>query len=831
MKRPYITDYIQAKRLFFDGGTGSCLQAKGLKPGELPEYWNIEHAEEIVSLHYEYFAAGANIVKTNTFGANRLKFKDGTLETVIRAAVANAQEARERIEQLPEYREIPHYVALDIGPSGKLLKPLGDLDYTDAIDLFAEVVKIGSDAGCDLILIETMNDSYETKAAVLAAKENASLPVFVTTVYDETHKLLTGADPAAMAAMLEGLRVDAVGMNCSLGPEQMLPIVEELRQYTSLPMIVNPNAGLPHAKDGKTVYDVDADEFAEVLYQIACAGGAVLGGCCGTTPDYIRKTVQRCKDVPLPAYDILRQKKQPAMVSSHTHAVTFGERPILVGERINPTGKSKLKQALREHNLDYLMQEAIVQEERGADVLDVNVGLPEIDESTMMEEVVKQLQNVTDLPLQIDTSDPAAMERALRVYNGKALVNSVNGKAEVMRQIFPIVQKYGGVVVALTIDESGIPETAEGRIEIVKKIYKTAAQYGIAKQDIIIDPLAMAVSSDDKAAVATLETLKYVHDVEGGNTILGVSNISFGLPQRELITSTFFIMAMQNGLSAAIMNPNSYEMMKAYKTFCTLAGLDRQCMGYIRFAPEYADAMQTKYGAAVSASGAEAAHDKADAAKYGSEKEAFAKESLEYAIIHGLQAPAKEATTLLLKDTEPLEIINTKLIPALDYVGKGFEKKTLYLPQLLMSAEAANCSFAVIKDFMASSGREQAKSGTIVIATVKGDIHDIGKNIVKVLLDNYGFDVVDLGKDVEPQAIVDACVEKHALLVGLSALMTTTVPAMEATIKLLKEQAPWAKTVVGGAVLTKEYAQMIQADFYAKDAMETVAVAKQIYKQ
>ena len=815
-----ICELTKERLLFFDGGTGSVLQEQGLQPGELPERWNMTHAEEIQSLHYNYFLAGANIIKTNTFGANSLKFSDDELDEILSQAMKHAKEARRRVEQEPiaidaltpdgiDVAEEPHYIALDIGPTGKLLEPLGDLAFEDAVAVFAKTIKKGVAYGPDLILIETMNDSYEAKAAILAAKENSDLPIFVTTVYDETAKLLTGADPAAMVAMLEGLRVDALGMNCSLGPRQMASIVPQLVEPASIPVIVNPNAGLPQTKDGITYYDVEPDEFATLVSGFVEQGAGIVGGCCGTTPLHICKLVEACKQAPF----CRPKEKNLSVISSHTHAVYFGERPILVGERINPTGKPKLKQALRDKNMDYIIEAGLKQEEQGADVLDVNVGLPEIDEPEMMLSVVRELQSITSLPLQIDTSDYDAMEAALRNYNGKALVNSVNGKKEVMEHIFPLVQKYGGLVVALTIDEGGIPETAEGRIAIVKKIYQTAASYGIQQKDIIIDPLAMSVSSDDHAALATLEALRTIHDEFHGNTILGVSNISFGLPQRDQITSIFFTMAMQNGLSAAIMNPASVEMRKAHTCFCTLKGYDPQCMKYIEFAVNY-----------------EAATVKADQPKQNAQNGASGeKGSLSYAIIHGLKEPAAEATRELLKTEDSLSIINEKLIPALDVVGKGFEEKTVYLPQLLMSADAAKSAFATIKEELEKSGAEQEKKGTVILATVKGDIHDIGKNIVKVLLENYGYEVIDLGKDVAPERVVETCVERHILLVGLSALMTTTVPSMEETICQLREKAPWCKVVVGGAVLNQEYADMIGADFYAKDAMETVAVAQKIF--
>lgn len=839
-QRPFITEHIKRRITFFDGGTGSVLQELGLAPGELPERWNIDHAEEIISLHQGYFEAGCNIIKTNTFGANILKFadRDGnySLESIVTAAVSNAKEARKRVESgipiegpladclassaplagTPAAKRA-HYIALDIGPTGKLLKPLGDLDFEDAVKIFARTIQIGAGQGVDLILIETMNDSHEAKAALLAAKENCDLPVFVTTVFDEGAKLLTGANPAAMTAILEGLRADALGMNCSLGPEQMIGIVPELVKNASIPVIVNPNAGLPRSENGKTVYDVTPEDFAKLVLQIVDLGANVVGGCCGTTPAHIRALVNAAQD--RPQHTIA--DKGISLISSYTHAVELGKRPVLIGERINPTGKKRFKQALRDRDIDYIINEGLKQQANGADALDVNVGLPEIDEPALMVDVVKELQSVLDLPLQIDTTDLTAMEQALRIYNGKALVNSVNGKQEVMHSVFPLVKKYGGVVVALTLDEDGIPETAEGRIKIAQKIYDTAATYGISKKDIIIDPLAMAVSSDDTAAIATLQTLKTIHDEFHGNTILGVSNISFGLPQREIITSVFFTMAMQNGLSAAIMNPAAAEMMKAYTCFCTLAGYDAQCMRYIEYASNLVPVQATQ---TAGASSAPAASQPANALHFEGPAEELA-----FAIQKGLKNQAEDATKKLLETTDSMVIINDYLIPSLDVVGKGFEAKTVYLPQLLMSADATKAAFSVIKERLAASGEAGEKKGTIILATVKGDIHDIGKNIVKVLLENYSFDVIDLGKDVPPETISAVCVEKHVMLVGLSALMTTTVPSMAETIELLRKDAPWCKVCVGGAVLTQEYADMIGADKYCKDAMDTVAYAQEVF--
>lgn len=838
-KQP-IMEHISSRITFFDGGTGSVLQELGLAPGELPERWNIDHPEKIISLHQSYFEAGCNIIKTNTFGANVLKFADTdesySLEKIVTAAISNAKEARRRVESgvpiegplagcldssaplsgIPAAKRA-HYIALDIGPTGKLLKPLGDLDFEDAVRIFAKTIQIGVSQDVDLILIETMNDSHEAKAALLAAKEHCDIPVFVTTVFDEGAKLLTGANPAAMTAILEGLRADALGMNCSLGPEQMIGIVPELVKNASIPVIVNPNAGLPRSENGKTVYDVTPEDFAELVLQIVDLGANVVGGCCGTTPAHIRALVNAAQD--RPQHEI--KDRGLSLIASYTHAVELGKRPVLVGERINPTGKKRFKQALRDHDIDYIINEGLKQQANGADALDVNVGLPEIDEPALMLDVVRELQAVLDLPLQIDTTDLTAMEQALRIYNGKALVNSVNGKQEVMHSVFPLVKKYGGVVVALTLDEDGIPATAEGRIKIAQKIYETAATYGIGRKDIIIDPLAMAVSSDDTAAIATLQTLKTIHDEFHGNTILGVSNISFGLPQREIITSIFFTMAMQNGLSAAIMNPAAAEMMKAYTCFCTLAGYDPQCMRYIDYASNLTP-VQT--AAAAGTSSVPAPSQPANTLHFEGPAEELA-----FAIQKGLKNQAEDATKKLLETTDAMVIINEYLIPSLDVVGKGFEAKTVYLPQLLMSADATKAAFAVIKERLAASGQMGEKKGTIILATVRGDIHDIGKNIVKVLLENYSFDVIDLGKDVPPETISSVCVERHVPLVGLSALMTTTVPSMAETIELLRKDAPWCKVCVGGAVLTQEYADMIGADRYCKDAMDTVAYAQEVF--
>ena len=802
-----IRERLGKELLFLDGGMGTLLQAEGLAPGELPETWNIEHPEKVEAIHRRYYEAGSDVVLANTFGANVCKFHDDryTVEEVIRAGIANAKRAGEQIGK-------ETYVALDMGPTGKLLKPMGDLDFDDAYEAFAEAVRYGEKYGADLIHIETMSDTYEVKAAILAAKENSSLPVFVTMIFDERGKLLTGGDVPSVVAMLEGLRVDALGLNCGLGPKQMLPILNDLRRYTSLPIIVKPNAGLPKQKNGETYYDVEPDEFARIMQEVVKEGACVIGGCCGTTPEHIKKLVEECKELPLREIE----KKHDTIVSSYGQAVILDDMPRIIGERINPTVKKKFKEALKNEDMDYILKEAITQQDKGAHILDVNVGLPDIDEVAMMEKVVKELQSVTSLPLQIDTVDGKAMERAMRIYNGKPMINSVNGKQVSMDEVFPLVRKYGGVVVGLTIDEEGIPKDAEGRVRVAGKIINEAAKYGIDKKDIVIDVLTMTISSEKDGAKVTLEALKRVREEFGVRTVLGVSNISFGLPRRPIVNSYFYAMAMQNGLTAGIINPSSEDMMKAYRSYNALMGFDENCTNYIS---TYAGTTET---VTVQASQAAAAAGNAP-------KAAGVEMTLKYAIERGLKEEAHHITRDLIGTREPLDIIQEELIPALNVVGEGFEKGTVFLPQLLMSADAAKIAFAVIKDVLASSGQEEEKKEKIILATVKGDIHDIGKNIVKVLLENYGFDVIDLGKDVPPEAIVEKAVEENVTLVGLSALMTTTVVSMEETIKLLREKKPDCKVMVGGAVLNQDYADMIGADFYGKDAMQSVHYAQKFF--
>lgn len=793
--------------LFFDGGMGTLLQERGLKAGEVPETWNIVHPECIRQIHKEYLMAGSNIISANTFGVNAFKCKNlpYTVDELVTAGIQLVQEAIQEVRSSSNDGEKqPMYAALDIGSIGKLLKPLGEISFDEAYKTFQEIIVAGDRAGADLILIETVSDSYEIKAAVLAAKENSNLPVVVTMIFDESGKLLTGGDVASVTAMLEGLGVDAVGFNCGLGPEQMKNLLPQLTACCSLPVVINANAGLPVVVNGQTVFHVAPEEFAQSVKTLVEMGAGIVGGCCGTTPAHIQRVVELCKDMEIkPVTD-----KNLTVVSSYNHAVYFTRKPLIIGERINPTGKSKFKQALREHDMEYIYKEGLAQEEKGAQILDVNVGLPEIDEPRLMEEAVTGIQAIIDLPLQIDTSDTAAMERGLRYYNGKPMLNSVNGKKESMESVFPIAKKYGAVLVCLCLDESGIPETVEGRLRVAEKLVKTAAEYGIPKKNLVIDALVLTISTGQDNANVTLETMRRIRYEMGLHTVLGVSNISFGLPERSRINTTFFTMAMNNGLSAGIVNPSSEPMMSAYYSFNALIGEDEQCMAYI------ANASQTA--------------DKTSAAP--AQKNSAL--TLEEAIIKGLSESAGEATVRLLEQNmDALAIINEKLIPALDVVGKGFEEKKMFLPQLLMSADAAKASFEAIKATLSKQGKNSESKGKIVIATVKGDIHDIGKNIVKTLLENYGFDMLDLGKDVDPELILKTVQENQVKLVGLSALMTTTVVNMEATIKLLREHHAGCKVMVGGAVLTQEYADMIGADFYSKDAMGSVRYANALYEQ
>ena len=784
-------EFLQKNTVLLDGGTGTLLQQAGLPLGELPERWNLTHAQTLVDIHKAYFDAGSNVVCTNTFGANALKFTQKELKEIIRAGVENAKKAKALSCGKQE-----KFIALDIGPIGKLLKPYGDLAFEQAVSLFKTVVEIGVESGVDLVLIETFGDSYEVKAAVLAVKETCDLPLLVSCVYGEDKKLMTGASPAAMTSLLEGLGVDALGANCSLGPNGLAPTVEELLAYASTPVLVKPNAGLPVFDGEKTIYDITAEDFAKQVAGFVKKGARLVGGCCGTTPAYIRALKKEIADIEIA--EIVQ--KNISCVCSYTHAVELN-KPILIGERINPTGKKRFKQALIDGELDYALGEAIAQKDKGAHVLDVNVGLPDIDEVETLQKYIQEIQATVDLPLQIDTSNSVALEKAMRVYNGKPLVNSVNGKKESMESVFPLVKKYGGVVVALTLDENGIPQTAQGRLEIAKKIINTAQEYGIAKKDILVDALTLSVATDKNAVKTTLETLRLIKEELGVGTVLGVSNVSFGLPARDIINASFFALALENGLIGAIVNPFSVEMQKTYASYLALKGLDENCEKYIAFASENVEikpALQEK-------------------------------STLRQAIVGGRKESATSACQALLLEKTPVQIINEEIVPALDSVGKAYEEKRAYLPNLLMSAEAAKSAFTVIKEYITKTGEKQSKKCKFVIATVKGDIHDIGKNIVKSLLENYGFEVIDLGKDVDEETIVSAVQKHHAPLVGLSALMTTTVASMDKTVRLLKEKTPFCKICVGGAVLSESYAQKMGADFYGKDAMETVRYAEKIY--
>lgn len=762
---------------YFDGGMGSMLN---LRPGELPEKLNISDPDRVYRVHKAYADAGADIITANTFGANRLKYDN--CDELVKAGVALAKKTGKK-------------VALDLGPTGKLLKPMGDLDFEECVSIYADVVNAGKE-DADIVLIETMGDTYEIKAAMLAAKENCDLPVFVSMIFDEKGRLLTGADVKTACAVVEGLGADVIGFNCGLGPKQMIPLVEELEKYTSTPIMVNPNAGLPESVNGETVYNVDPDEFSDLMAQIADLGVSYLGGCCGTTPAHIKALIEKTKNIA----DIPPSKKNFTFVTSYSQSVELGEKSAVIGERINPTGKKLLKQALRDRDMDYILREGISQKDCGAHILDVNVGLPEIDEVEMLKSAVYELQSVLPTPLQLDSSDAVAMEQALRIYNGKPLINSTNGKEKSMHEIFPLAKKYGGVVVCLCLDENGIPETADGRIKVAEKIINTAAEYGIDKKDLIVDALAMTISTDSKNAIETLKAVDYIKHTLGVNTVLGVSNISFGLPNREAVNTAFYTLCLKAGLSAGIINPKSQSMMNAYYSYNALAGLDENCTEYIESAVVI-DAV-------------------ADASNI----------TLLDAIVKGMKEESAKCAKELLKTQNSLDIINEYIIPALDKVGDGFEKNKIFLPQLLMSADSAKAAFDEIKAHMIVSGNSQVKGEKIIIATVEGDIHDIGKNIVKVLLANYGFDVVDLGKDVKCETVLDETIRNDAKLVGLSALMTTTVPNMEKTIKLIHENTD-AKVFVGGAVLTKDYAKMINADWYAKDAMESVRIAQEFFTE
>ncbi len=810
-------ELFKSKRIVSaDGGMGTQLQAKGLQPGEIPELWNLQHPDRIRQIHADYFAAGADFVLANTFGASPAKYHgDAPLKDVIEAGVRLAREAAEAAGP-------GHFVALDVGPSGRLLKPAGDFEFDAAYDSFAEQVRLGAAAGADLVMIETMGDTYELKAAVLAAKENSDLPIVATVALGEDGKLLTGGDVESVAALLEGLRIDVLGLNCGLGPDLMLPYVKRLLAATNLPVMVKPNAGLPKVVDGETVFLVGPEAFAADVRTLVEAGVRVVGGCCGTTPAHIAAVRDALASFDPAAHEPVTPPAHRTVISSGTHALELPYNDsLIIGERINPTGKKKLREAYKAGDTGYILREAISQMEAGAHILDVNAGVPGIDEASVLEATVQSIQSVTDIPLQIDTSSPEAMERAMRHYNGKALVNSVNGKTEVLESILPIVAKYGGVVVGLTLDEAGIPDTAEGRVAIARRILAKGAEYGLTPDDFVIDVLCLTVSADPNSVNVILEAMRRVHDELGCRTVLGVSNVSFGLPARPLLNGVFYTLALQYGLTTAIVNPLSADMMTAYHAWRALTARDRNCAAWI-------SAVERGQVGASSAAPTGAASASGAASAGAASGEALS--PLVAAIVHGLkQDAASIADGLLASGRTPVEVIDGEIVPALERVGNGFEKGKVFLPQLLMAAEAAAAAFEVIRTLLAKSGSAEEPKGPIIIATVKGDIHDIGKNIVRALLENYGFRVIDLGRDVPPEKIVEVALKENCKLVGLSALMTTTACFMAETIKQLNEADPTIKTFVGGAVVTEDYAKEINATWYTKDAMASVRVAEAFF--
>ena len=773
-----------------DGAMGTQLQARGLQPGEIPELWNLMRPADITAVHRAYLEAGADIVSTNTFGANPAKYHgDAPLKDVIAAAVQCARDAGAK------------RVALDVGPTGKLLKPAGDFEFDAAYDAFAEQIRLGAEAGADLVFLETFGDTYELKAALLAAKENAKLPILASVALGEDGKLLTGADVDTIAALFNALKPDAAGFNCGLGPDRLFPFLKRFASRTNLPIIAKPNAGLPKVVDGKTVFTVGPEEFARDVAACIEAGATYVGGCCGTTPAHIAALKHTVPSASSPT----GAAKLPTVVSSYSKTVELPfDDSIVIGERINPTGKKKLREAYKSGDTGYILREAIAQVEAGAAILDVNAGVPGLDEPQVLRTTVEAIQSVTDTPLQIDTADPVALENALRHYNGKAMVNSVNAKEESMNAVFPIVAKYGGVIVALTLDEHGIPPTADGRLALAKKIIDRGAQYGLTKDDFVIDVLCLATSADPSSASVILESLRRIRAELGVRTVLGVSNISFGLPARPQLNATFYALALGAGLTSAIVNPLSPEMMSAYRSWRALMGRDVGCADWIAANPDKKESTPSFLIPQSS--------------------------SLTSSVSHGLKADAAAAAQAAhAAGKQPVEIIDGEIVPALETVGKGFETGKLFLPQLLMAAEAAAQAFDVIRAALEKSGQATAKKGPIVIATVKGDIHDIGKNIVRALLENYGFDVIDLGRDVPPETIVETVRKTGCKLVGLSALMTTTVVAMKETVAQLRAADPSVKTIVGGAVLTQEYADEIGATYYAKDAMSSVRIAESVF--
>ncbi len=802
-------EQLKKDYVILDGAMGTMLQAAGLKMGEIPEVLSVTRPELLVSIHEKYLKAGSDVIYANTFGANSYKLEGSghSVEELVGAAVKNARQACENVN--PDA-----YVALDIGPIGQLLEPTGVLKFEEAYDIYKEIILAGKDA--DLIVFETMTDLLECKAAVLAAKENSNLPIITTMTFEMNQRTFTGCSIPSMALTLSGLGVDALGVNCSLGPKELEPVIATLSKWTRLPIVVKPNAGLPDPKTNE--YNVTAKEFADMMkdlrkYDIKC-----FGGCCGSNPEFISELSHMLEKEGNKGF--AKEKVIPAAVCSATSTVDITE-PRIIGERINPTGKKLFKEALLRHDIDYILNQALEQINAGADILDVNVGLPGIDEKDMMIDTIKALQAIVDVPLQIDSTIPEVLDAALRIYNGKPIVNSVNGEEESLNNVLPLVKKYGAAVVGLALDKDGIPPKAEDRFKIAKKIMDRAIAIGIPKEDIYIDCLTLTASAEQEGVMETLNALHRVKTELGLKTVLGVSNISFGLPNRVLVNHIFLTMALTNGLDLPIINPNIEEMTGAVRAYKLLANIDKNSVDFIK---AYANMPKvTKINPA-----AKITSKPADIVTEGAESDPMASNPLYQAVLNGLKSEGAQLTRQMLETTDSMEIVNNILIPALDKIGADFEKGTIFLPQLIMSAAVAQSAFEEIRKAMVLGNKQPESKGKIVMATVKGDVHDIGKNIVKVLLENYGYDVIDLGKDVEYQAVVDAIKENDAKLVGLSALMTTTLVSMKETIELIHKNNLDCKIFVGGAVLTPEYAKEIHADFYAKDAKESVDIAKKI---
>lgn len=791
-----IRDEMKRRILVFDGAMGTMLQNAGLKTGSLPEVYNITHPEIVENIHREYIKSGADIITANTFQANRLKLKGSgyTVEEIIKSGTLIAKSAGAK------------YTALDIGPLGQLMEPMGTMTFDKAYEIYREQVVYGEKYGADIILFETMSDLLEVKAAALAAKENTSLPVFVTMTFQDDGRTFVGCDPVSCAVTLSGLGVDALGVNCSLGPNELLETVEKLIKYSRVPVMVQPNAGLPRIENGNTVYDITPEEYCAAVKKMIDMGVRIAGGCCGTNPEFIKKLSDTVKGIEVKEIKPLNV----SAVCSGTQTVILDNKLSVIGERINPTGKKVLKERLRQQDFAYIIGEAISQTDRGADILDVNTGLPEIDEVKTLTRAVKEIQAVTSVPLQIDSSDAKAIESAARIYNGKPIINSVNGKQESMDAVFPIVKKYGAAVVALLLDENGIPKTAKERLEVALKIVKEANGYGIRNEDILIDCLVLTASAQQDIVIETINAIKLVKaNIYGVKTVLGVSNVSFGLPRREILNSVFLAAASGAGLDAAIINPLSEEMMKAVYAFRVLNNQDKDAKAYIDKFSQTAD------------SGA-------DNRSMGADKK---ERSLKELIIEGRKEEAAEKTKELLKEMDGLKIIDEHFVPALDAVGERYEKGTIFLPQLMQSAEAVKNGFNVLKEFMDKKGEKTQSKGEIILATVKGDIHDIGKNIAKMLLENYGYNVIDLGKDVPIETIVDEAVKRNIKLIGLSALMTTTVKSMKDTITALRATGKEFKIMVGGAVLNEEYVEFVGADYFVPDARADIKIASEIFSR